>query len=127
MRELVILLPDISNCYFALGYTFAEPNCYLDETNHLFEPALELEPDNPYILDSVGWYLYRVGDLEAAYEYLYRSYVQLPAADVAAHLGEVLWVKGRKEAAMEIWQAAHEQEPDNDTLIDTLERFGVSL
>lgn len=127
MREIIELDPDNANAYNALGYTFADQNRNLDEAQDLLEQALELEPDNPYILDSVGWYLYRVGDLEAAYEYLYRSYVQLPAADVAAHLGEVLWVKGRKEAAMEIWQAAHEQEPDNDTLVDTLERFGVSL
>lgn len=127
MREIIELDPDNANAYNALGYTFADQNRNLAEAQDLLEQAMELEPDNPYILDSVGWYLYRVGDLEAAYEYLYRSYVQLPAADVAAHLGEVLWVKGRKDEALEFWRAAYEQAPDNDTLIDTLERFGVTL
>lgn len=127
MREIIELDPDNANAYNALGYTFADQNRNLDEAQDLLEQALELEPENPYILDSVGWYLYRIGDLEAAVEYLYRSYDHMPVADVGAHLGEVLWVKGRQDEAMGIWRAAHEYEPDNDTLVDTLERFGVSL
>src|SRR3546814_12187439 len=80
-----------ANAYNALGYTYADQNRLLDEAEDLLERALDLDPDNPYILDSVGWYLFRVGDYEAAIEYLERSYRQLPSAVVAAHLGEVLW------------------------------------
>ena len=127
MYEIIELDPEHANAYNALGYIYADQNRNLDEAQNLLEQAMELEPDNPYILDSVGWYLYRVGDLEAAFEYLARSYEQLPAADVAAHLGEVLWVKGRRDEARQIWQEGHEAEPDNDTLQETLERFNVHL
>src|SRR3546814_8040296 len=84
--------------YNALGYTYADQNRLLDEAEDLLERALDLDPDNPYILDSVGWYLFRVGDYEAAIEYLERSYRQLPTADVAAHLGEVLWAASNHAA-----------------------------
>src|SRR5699024_11258922 len=118
MRQVIELAPDNANAYNALGYTFADQNRNLEEAQDLLEQALELEPNNPYILDSVGWYLYRIGDLEAAVEYLARSYEQLPAADVAAHLGEVLWVKGRKDDARKVWQEGLDADPDNDTLQD---------
>src|SRR5690606_16741028 len=97
MRRVIELRPDHANAYNALGYTYADQNRRMDEAQDLLERAMELEPDNPYILDSVGWYLFRVGDLQAALEYLQRSYERLPEADVAAHLGEVLWVKGRRD------------------------------
>jgi len=127
MRQVIELAPDNANAYNALGYTFADQNRNLEEAQDLLEQALELEPNNPYILDSVGWYLYRIGDLEAAYEYLLRSFELLPVADVGAHLGEVLWVKGRHDEALEIWHMVHDEEPDNSALIDALERFGVKL
>lgn len=127
MREIIELDPEHANAYNALGYIYADQNRNLEEAQNLLEQAMELDPDNPYILDSVGWYLYRVGDLEAAFEYLARSYELLPAADVGAHLGEVLWVKGRKDEAMRVWKEAHENEPDNETLRETLERFKINL
>src|SRR5690606_7793484 len=90
MRRIIELAPDNANAYNSLGYTFADRNVNLNEAEELLEQALELEPDNPYILDSVGWYLYRSGDYAGALEYLNRSWHQLPSAEVAAHLGEVL-------------------------------------
>src|SRR5699024_11197246 len=127
MREIIELDPEHANAYNALGYIYADQNRNLDEAQNLLEQAMDLEPNNPYILDSVGWYLYRVGDLEAAVEYLARSYEQLPAADVAAHLGEVLWVKGRIDDARKVWQEGLDADPDNDTLQETLDRFNVHL
>src|SRR5690625_2137669 len=109
MREIIELDPDNANAYNALGYTYADQNRNLDQAQDLLERALELEPDNPYILDSVGWYLYRVGDLEAAIEYLQRAYQDLPDAEVAAHLGEVLWVSQRKEEARRVWREGVER------------------
>ena len=125
MREVMALRPDDANAYNSLGYTFADQNIRLDEAQRLLEQALSLEPDNPYILDSVGWYLYRTGDYESAAEYLERSYKKLPAADVAAHLGEVYWAMGRKEDARKIWAEALKKDPGNDVLVKTMQRFGV--
>lgn len=127
MRKVIELDPDNANAYNSLGYTFADQNRKLDEAEELLERALELEPDNPFILDSVGWYLYRTGDFQAAIEYLERSYRQLPAADVAAHLGEVFWVIGRKDEARRVWKQAYGEDPHNETLIKTLQRFGVKF
>ena len=99
----------------------------VDEAEELLEKALELEPDNPYILDSVGWYLYRTGDFVGSLEYLRRSWHQLPSGEVAAHLGEVLWMTGRKAEARSTWKEGLAAEPDNEILQKTLKRFGVRL
>lgn len=127
MRRIIELSPHNANAYNSLGYTFVDRNVNLDEAEELLEQALELEPDNPYILDSVGWLLYRTGDYEGAVEYLRRSWHQLPSGEVAAHLGEVLWVLQRKDEARDVWKEGLEQEPDNEVLQDTLKRFGVQL
>lgn len=127
MKRVIEIDPENANAYNALGYTYADQNRLLDEAEDLLERALDLDPDNPYILDSVGWYLFRVGDLEAAIEYLQRSYRQLPSADVAAHLGEVLWVSQRHDQARLVWKEGLNQEPENETLLKTLKRLGVTL
>jgi len=126
MRQVIDLRPDDANAYNSLGYTFADQNTRLDEARDLLEQALELEPDNPYILDSVGWYFYRIGDHQAAREYLERSYELMPAAEVAAHLGEVLWQQGQRDKARRLWRAALEKDPTSEVLIKTMQRFGVS-
>ena len=122
---MIELQPFNANAYNALGYTCVDQNKNLDEAQGLLEQALELEPDNPYILDSVGWYLYRVGDYQAALEYLMRSYERLPDPEVAAHLGEVLWMKGRQDEAIATWRRAWDTENPNYTLERTMQRFGV--
>lgn len=127
MRRVIELRPDNANAYNALGYTFADQNRNLPEAQDLLERAMELEPDNPFILDSVGWYLFRVGDLQAALEYLQRSYEKLPEADVAAHLGEVLWAKGRRDDAMLVFRAGLAKDAQNRTLQETIKRLGVVL
>ncbi|NYT65485.1 tetratricopeptide repeat protein [Alcaligenaceae bacterium] len=127
MRQVISLAPDNANAYNSLGYTFADQNRNLGEAQDLLERALDLEPSNPYILDSVGWYFYRTGDLQAALEYLQRSYAQLPEADVAAHLGEVLWVNDQQDDARALWRKALERDPDSEPLLNTLKRLGVTL
>jgi tetratricopeptide (TPR) repeat protein len=127
MRRVIDLDPNNANAYNSLGYTYADQNRRLDEAEDLLERALELDPNNPYILDSVGWYLFRTGDYEAAIEYLQRSFEQLPTADVAAHLGEVLWINKRNEDALRVWKIGLEKEPQNETLKKTLKRLGVKL
>lgn len=125
LRQVIALQPHNANAYNSLGYTFVDKDINLDEAQDLLEQALELEPNNPYILDSVGWYLYKVGDYQAALEYLMRAYEQLPDAEVAAHLGEVLWAKGRKEEAIEVWRNAWEPDRPNHSLKRVMQRFGV--
>ncbi|PLC52687.1 hypothetical protein CR155_16520 [Pollutimonas nitritireducens] len=127
MKRVIELDPNNANAFNSLGYTYADQNRKLEEAQDLLERALELDPDNPFILDSVGWYLYRTGDYEAALEYLQRSYDQLPTADVAAHLGEVLWVSKRTAEARRIWRAGMENDGKNATLLGTLKRLGVTL
>ena len=125
MRRIMELTPDDANAYNSLGYTFVEQNTRLDEAQTLLERALQLEPDNPYILDSVGWYFYRTGDYESALQYLQRSFEILPEAEVAAHLGEVLWAMDRKEEARDIWKQGKEKDANNETLLKTIERLGA--
>jgi len=127
MRRVIELDPDNANAYNSLGYTFVEQNRNLDEARDLLERALELDPDNAYILDSVGWYLFRTRDYQGALEYLRRSYDQLPAADVAAHLGETLWMLGRHEEARRIWAEGLKADPGSAALKETLHRLGVRL
>ncbi|MFA5520982.1 MAG: tetratricopeptide repeat protein [Castellaniella sp.] len=127
LREVMVLAPDHANAYNSLGYTYANQNRRLDEAHELLERAIELEPDNPYILDSVGWYFYRVNDYEAAIDYLRRAFRALSHAEVGAHLGEVLWMSGRKDEAMRIWREARDDDAENDTLAETLKRLGISL
>ena len=127
MRRVIEIDPDNANAYNSLGYTYVEQNRNLDEARGLLERALEIDPDNAYILDSVGWYLFRIQDYQGALEYLRRSYDQLPAADVAAHLGETLWALGRQEEARRIWAEGRKADPDSAALRETLERLGVEL
>lgn len=126
LRQVIDLQPLNANAYNALGYTFVDLGKSLQEAQGLLEQALELEPNNPYILDSVGWYLYKVGDYQAALEYLTRAYEQLPDAEVAAHLGEVLWAKGRKDEGTQIWRGAWQADKPNHSLERVMQRFGVS-
>jgi tetratricopeptide (TPR) repeat protein len=86
-----------------------------------------LEPDNPYIQDSVGWYFYRAGDYDAALEYLERSYRQMPSAEVAAHLGEVLWAAKRRDEARRVFKEGLARNPKSDILLETMKRLGVSV
>ncbi|MGB6008137.1 tetratricopeptide repeat protein [Castellaniella sp.] len=127
MRRVIALDPDNANAYNSLGYTYVEDNRNLPEARDLLERALDLDPDNAYILDSVGWYLFRTQDYQGALEYLRRSYDQLPAADVAAHLGETLWMLKRRDEAKRIWSEGRKADPDNEALKATLQRLGVTL
>jgi Flp pilus assembly protein TadD len=124
LRKVIRVKPDHAHAYNALGYTFADRNQRLTEAKELIEKALALEPDNPMIIDSMGWVLYRLGDPQGALKYLERAY-QVGAKDpeIAAHLGEVLWSLGRRKEAQAVWSDAASRAPGNDVLVKTIERL----
>jgi tetratricopeptide (TPR) repeat protein len=123
LRKLIEVRPDHAHAYNALGYSFAERNLHLPEARKLVERALELAPDDYFILDSLGWVLYREGDLKGAVEQLRRAYTGRPDAEIGAHLGEVLWVMGQRDEASRIWQESLKSGPENETLQKTIQRF----
>ena len=127
LRKLIGLRPDYAHAYNALGYTFADRNMRLEEALELIEKANELRPDDPHIIDSLGWVMYRLGNLPRAVELLRRAYALSPEIDIAVHLGEVLWKSGHDEEARKIWRDAHRREPGNSVLRETLARLEVRL
>jgi tetratricopeptide (TPR) repeat protein len=123
LRTLIRVKPDYAHAYNALGYSYAERNLRLPEARKLIERALELAPEDAYIIDSMGWVLYRMGNLRGAADYLRRAYLGRPDAEIGAHLGEVLWQMGARAEAERVWQEALKSHPENETLQKTLKRL----
>ncbi len=107
----------------ALGYTMLNLTDRYQEAQKLIEQAYALEPDNPAILDSLGWAYFRQGEMEKALSHLQQAFESFPEAEVAAHLGEVLWLLGKTAEATAVWQKGLEANPDDKTLVDTLNRL----
>lgn len=123
MRELLKRDPNNAHALNALGYTLADSTTRYDEAHQLIQLALSIRPNDPFILDSMGWVQYRLGNHDEAIDYLRRAYSQRKDAEIAAHLGEVLWMTGEKNAAKEIWKQATKHNPDNDVLNETIKRL----
>lgn len=123
LRKLIALKPDEAQAYNALGYSFADRNLHLDEAKKLISKALELAPDDSFILDSMGWVLYRTGDLQGARAHLQRAFAARPDPEIAAHLGEVLWMLGEKQAARALWEESLRQHPESEELSKVMQRF----
>jgi tetratricopeptide (TPR) repeat protein len=127
LRRVIGLKPKHHHAHNALGYALADRNVRLAEARTLVEQALKLAPTDPFITDCMGWVEFRLGNLEAALAHLQRAYAQRPDTEIAAHLGEVLWVTGRREEAQRIWREGREREADNDVLRETLRRLQIRL
>ena len=123
LRKLIRIKPDHAHAYNALGYSLAERNQRLAEAEQLIAKALQLSPDDPFITDSMGWVLYRKGDTAGALTYLQRAYSIRPDPEIAAHLGEVLWVVGRRDEAKKTWQEAAKAHPGNEVLTEVIKHF----
>lgn len=123
LRQIIARHPDYYNAYNALGYTLANQNVRLSEARDLITKALELAPNDPYIMDSLGWLEFRLGNTTEALRLLQGAYKARPDAEIAAHLGEVLWSLNRKEEAHAIWNEATRLNPENETLVETLKRL----
>lgn len=123
LRKLIELRPDHAHAYNALGYTLADRTDRLQEAHELIDHALKLAPNDPFIQDSMGWVLYRLGRLDEGRAYLEEAFKRRPDPEIAAHLGEVLWVQGRHDEARRVWESTLQQHPDNATLQAVIKKY----
>ncbi|MDP3842214.1 MAG: tetratricopeptide repeat protein [Oxalobacteraceae bacterium] len=127
LRRIIKLEPQKQHAYNALGYSLAERNLRLPEARTLIARALELAPEDPFIMDSMGWVEFRLGKLKQAETLLRRAYALRPDVEIGTHLGEVLWASGKKDEAQQLWRAALAKDPDNQALKNTLARLKIQL
>lgn len=123
LRRVIELRPDNAHAFNALGYTFAERGIRLDEAYDLIARARELAPDDPFIMDSMGWVLFRKGDLQGALGLLQKAFALRADAEIAAHLGEVLWQLDRRDEALSTWNDAAKKHPGNEVLDAVRKKF----
>ncbi len=125
LQDIIAKHPDYHHALNALGYAYADRGVRLSEAKDLIEQALQLAPDDPFVIDSLAWVEYRMGNHGKAKELLEKAYAQRDDVEIAAHLGEVLWELGDKKRARQIWRKARETDADNSVLRSTLERLQV--
>lgn len=125
LRQIISIKPDYHHAYNALGYFFADRNIRLDEARQLILKALEFAPGDPFIADSLGWVEFRSGNTAEALRILQEAYKKRPDAEIAAHLGEVLWSLGQQQQALSVWKEGLELNAENETLLQTLQRLRV--
>lgn len=125
LRRAMALRPESPHAYNALGYSLAERGVRLPEARELIQKALEFAPGDPYIFDSLGWVEFKLGNREAALRILDAAYKTKPHAEIAAHLGEVLWTLGQSRRAIAIWKEGLLLDADDETLRETLQRLKV--
>ena len=123
LKKLIVIKPDHAHAYNALGYTLADRTERLKEAEDYIDKALKLAPDDPFILDSKGWVLFRRGQTKEALVYLRKAFAERPDPEIAAHLGEVLWAQGQKDEAEKVWRQALQENPDNEALQTAVKRF----
>ena len=123
LRRVIELKPDYHHAYNALGYSLADRNIRLNEARQLIQQALTYAPDDPFILDSLAWVEFRAGNATEALRLLQGAFKARPDAEIAAHLGEVLWTTGQHDQAVAIWKEGVALSPQNETLRDTMRRL----
>lgn len=122
LRRVIALKPDHAHAYNALGYTLADRTERYSEALELIEKAVALAPGDPFIIDSLGWVQYRLGRLKDAEHNLEDAYERQPDPEIAAHLGQVLWAQGNKDAANKLWQASYKANPDSEVLKSAIQQ-----
>ena len=123
LRSVLAADPDSADAMNALGYTLVDRTDRLAEAVALIEKAIKIKPDEPAIIDSYGWAQYRLGNIDEAVKFLRKAYALQPDSEVAAHLGEALWVRGDHEEARRIWEQGRKKDADNKVLIETMKRL----
>jgi len=124
LRQIISLQPHNAVAINALGYTLADLTERYDEAEQLILQAYELQPEDASIIDSMGWISYRLGRLREAEGYLREAWKTMRNAEIAAHLGEVLWASGQKDEARSLWKLGVQMDSDNEILIKTMQRYG---
>ena len=122
LRRVIKMKPDYAHAYNALGYTLADKTQRYGEAKELIEKAYKLSPDDPFILDSLGWVCFRMGLMQEALKHLQTAYGQRPDPEIAAHYGEVLWTAGNRDEAQKVWRAALSENPNHETLLAVMQK-----
>ena len=125
LSQVLTINPEHADAMNALGYTLADQTDRFDEALALITKALALRPDEPAFIDSMGWVLFRLGRFEEARSQLERAYQLFPNDEVASHLGEVLWMMGKKREAKKVWRKAKDRTPDSPYINDVYQRFDL--
>jgi tetratricopeptide (TPR) repeat protein len=125
LRRVIAIKPDYHHAYNALGYSMADRRVNLPEARQLVAKALGFAPNDPFIIDSMAWVEFRSGNSGEALRLLQAAYKSRPDAEIAAHMGEVLWSLGQREPARAIWNEGKALNPQNETLLETVQRFSA--
>lgn len=123
LRKLIKIDPQHAHAYNALGYSLLERKVRLAEAMQLLEKAYQLAPDDAAIMDSMGWGYYLTGNLPKSEAFMRRAYAAFPDAEIAAHLGEVLWQQGARDEAKNIWQESLKKNPESAALKAVIKKF----
>ncbi|MDC6484907.1 hypothetical protein PQZ09_03120 [Methylophilaceae bacterium] len=123
LLEAIKIKPDYATAYNALGYSYADRNIKLQVAKRYIEIALSFEPNNHYILDSMGWIHFKLGNIKIASQYIMKAYMINEDPEIAAHLGEILWMQGKEQEALKIWENSLNRHPSNTVLLETTARF----
>ena len=127
LKQIIRMKPEDSRALNHLGYMLADQTERYQEALELIERAIAISPDDPAIIDSLGWAQFKLGRYEEALTNLRRAYAVFPDAEVASHVGEVLWMMGREQEAIEIWRGALENQPDSDLIKEVVQRLQADL
>ena len=127
LRSILAQDPDHTATLNALGYTLTNHTQRYEEAADLIERALALSPRDPAILDSLGWVYYKLGQYSESEALLREAHTAFPDPEVAAHLGEVLWVQGRQIEARDVWRDGLSRVPDHPIILEAVERLGAEL
>ena len=125
LQTILKMEPANAQVLNALGYTLADRTDRYDEALSYIQRAIELEPDDAAVVDSMGWVHYRLGNLQQSIKHLRRANELSKDPEIAAHLGEVLWKSGEKDAAVEILENSLKDHPDEKVLLDVMKQLGI--
>ena len=126
LMQIILMQPEDSRALNHLGYMLADQTTRYEEALELIERAIAISPEDPAIIDSLGWALYKVGRYEEALVQMRRAFAAFPDDEVASHLGEVLWAMERFDEAMRVWQDALETDPESPLIAEAMERLQVA-
>ncbi|MCL6415194.1 tetratricopeptide repeat protein [Aestuariirhabdus sp. Z084] len=126
LRTILGIDPENAVALNALGYTLADRTTRYEEAAELIRKAMQLNPDDPAVIDSMGWVEFRLGNYDRALELLQQAYAMMPDHEISAHLVEVLWMQGRQQEALQLWEEALQQHPESELLKAVMERLNPS-